>query len=138
MTSYQKNNWLPLIISIAFVFGAIPYFFLRLYLVAGIILLLAGLWFISYRIGKRPYVIIDGGKLILSRGIFKPKEYDLSRLTIEKKEKNYLQFSYKDHKSEEKVNILLSAMGKKDGQRFAEDIVKILKKHKGKGSFADI
>lgn len=134
MIIYKRNNILPLVLSIIFVIGAIPYFLIRSYFMAGTLVVLGILWFAGYRISRRPYVIINKGKLIVSRGLMQPNEYQLSHLTITKTEKGYMQLTYKYQGVEEKVHILLSAMGMKAGQQFVQDLTRSLQENKGKGS----
>ncbi|ATW23696.1 hypothetical protein [Candidatus Formimonas warabiya] len=134
MTNYRKNNLLPLVLSILFFIGTIINFLIRSYTMAGILLILGILWFVGYMINQRPYLTLGEGKLIVSRGIMQPREYDLSKITVAKTEKGYMQLIYGPKSAEEKLNIVLSAMGSKVGQQFLEDFNRSLKDAKDKRS----
>lgn len=125
MKTYKKNTTWPLIAAVLFSAASVINFLNKSYTGAILMIILASLWLASYYLNQRPYLSLGEGKMILGRGLYKPKEFLLSDLQIIKIDKGSVTFL---HQGKEQFSILLTVMNKNTMAEFLDDLQKSIKK----------
>lgn len=125
MKTYTKTTFWSLLAAVLFTIISLVNYLGHQYLMAVFMMALTSLWLVSFYLNRRPYLTLDQGKLVVARGLFKPKEFMLADLKISKIDKGSVELI---HHGKDKVSILLTVMNKKNAQEFLQDLQKSLKK----------
>ena len=124
MKTYKKSTIWPLVAAFLFSAASVVDFLIKSYGAAILMIILASLWLASYYLNMRPYLTLGEGKMILGRGLYKPKEFLLSELKIVKIDKGSVTFLYQ---GQEQFGVLLTVMSKKTTAEFLSDLKKTVK-----------
>jgi hypothetical protein len=128
LSSYKRNNLLTLVTTIVFFFGALMYLWNKMFLYAGLLLLLGLIWLFIYRKSQRPYVVIEKDKMILAQKMMaEPRAYDLAKLSLAEEGKGYLKLIYRDQGAEEEVTVVLVGLGASGGAALSRELSALLK-----------